>query len=687
MAEWTQLDEDVTLDEFSNAPLEKRLEMLTKIATATKSLNDIMSAAMATEITYNNTIKEIEGRTEARRIKIQARQDKLKKERDNQSKKDQAKTDKELKALDEKLKKLQKQADLEKAIAGWKKEQADAEEERQNNLDDANAILNAGWKKAGIGNSLKASWTKWVGGKTGGAGVMQGIDNIIHGLGSLAKQLNSNIETVAGYKGKWDTRLLGTSGSNHSSISEAVRNGVGVTPYVKQASLMENINQAITSGIAYNIEQRAFLQTIKEEIADTFDAFDSNLLNIIRLQQEDSTGARLGMEASLNQYLNSHYQDTSYLNGTRASVTNAFSDAFALLSADKSIEMEYQAQKWLGSLYSVGMSNGTITGIAEALNKLASGDTSGTDSGLGRLLVMAASRSSGGNYSDMLKDGLDGSEMNELLKSMVEYLQVIAVESAGNNVVMNKYAEVFGLGVSDIKAAANLGKSIGDIAKSGKGYSGGSGLGSLRDLMSSIGSRMSMGQLMGNLKDNFNYSMAAGIADNPALYLTWTLAETLDGLAKGINIPTILGMGTGVGLNATVADLMRIGAMSGSIFTGIGGMLGGLGSIGKGVGGIYDNLGKTASASVVRGAGFGANNLESTSESMFNSDGGGAKDSAFGEVANQKAAADDEISEKVEEIKLMDIHTDITAIYELLNGVIQGGRIKVSELTFDNFGA
>ena len=65
---------------------------------------------------------------------------------------------------------------------------------------------------------------------------------------------------------------------------------------------MKNINKAVESGISYNVAQRAFLETIKDDIAKTFNAFDSTLLQIIRVQQADSTAARLGMEATLNQF-------------------------------------------------------------------------------------------------------------------------------------------------------------------------------------------------------------------------------------------------------------------------------------------------------------------------------------------------------------------------------------------------
>lgn len=124
-----------------------------------------------------------------------------------------------------------------------------------------------------------------------------------------------------------------------------VSKSVGMSPFVKQADIFKNLDAAIEKGIVYNIEQRAFLQTVSENIASTFNAFDSTLLQIIRVQQEDSTASRLGMEAALNQYLNSMYSSTEYLSNVSDQVTSALYEATSLLGAQSSIGFEYQVQK------------------------------------------------------------------------------------------------------------------------------------------------------------------------------------------------------------------------------------------------------------------------------------------------------------------------------------------------------
>lgn len=287
---------------------------------------------------------------------------------------------------------------------------------------------------------------------------------------------------------------------------------VGASPFVKQEDLMKNLASAIDAGIAFDVEQRAFLQTVKDDIASTFDAFDSTLLQIIRVQQSDSTAARLGMESALNQYLNNMFKSTEYLSTVSDSVTSALYSATSLLSSQQSIGFEYQVQKWLGSLYSVGMSSQAVSSIANALGNLASGNISDTSSGAGKLLVMSASRA-GLPYAELLTQGINDSDINSLMKAMVSYLQEIA---NSNKVVQSQYASIFGLNTADIVAARNLTGSINNISQYNLNYSG--AVNQLSHMGRTIGERLSLGEMMSNAASNFQYSIAEGIANSPAMY-------------------------------------------------------------------------------------------------------------------------------------------------------------------------
>ena len=465
----------------------------------------------------------------------------------------------------------------------------------------------------GFKKNIKEAADQYGGfGKALSVGLVKGLDKAVSALGNFAKGLNNTISSIAGYKTAWDTRLYG-SGRGHSGISDLVKNNLALSPFVKQQTVMERLNSAIGEGIAYNVEQRAFLAAISDSIATTFDAFDTTLKDLVRVQQADSTAYRLGMEASLNKYLNQMFETTEYLNNVSDTVTTNLYQATSLLDSSKAIDYEYQVQKWLGALYSVGMSSSAIGNISSALGQLLSGDISGTESGAGKLLVMAAANS-GVDYAKLLTDGINSSDINLLMESMVSYLQEIASD---NKVVQSQMAGIFGIQTADIRASKNLTGVVNDIFKAGQNYNSTSAMGMLSSMLSSVGSRMSMGAMLENLSDNFKYTLAEGIASNPALYGILSIGNLLDETVGGINIPSISVMGNMVDLEATVADLLRAGALGGSIMAGIGPLFSGLGELftGNGLIGAYNRFASTSASSVSiggRGLGIGSQTLDSS---------------------------------------------------------------------------
>ena len=409
---------------------------------------------------------------------------------------------------------------------------------------------------------------------------------------SRAKRMNENFnkamsaadglykqvaETFSKYQTAINTRLQG-SGSGFSSIQNSLLRNVGITPYLKTQTLLENLNSLVESGIAFNLEQRAFLQTVSDKVATTFDAANASLMRIVRLQQADSTASRLGMEAYLTRFLNGMFQNTEYLSDSFDDVTTAIVDATSQLDVQRGVEFEYQIQKWLGSLSSVGLSSTTVGNLASALGYLATGDVSGLESSsVQSLIVMAASRA-GLSYADMLTRQINTDETNKLLKSIVEYLQEIG--SSTNQVVKNQYASTFGVSVSDLTAALNLNrKAIDEIYKSNMTY--GNTIGELEYQMRQVTSRTAMADAINTVIENAQFSMFSNIADNPVTSALWRITDMIQEYTGGINIPAIFGMGTGLDLNTTVENLMKLGIM------GVG-SLGMIGDIISGVGNTVD---------------------------------------------------------------------------------------------------
>ena len=466
--------------------------------------------------------------------------------------------------------------------------------------------------------------------------------------------------------------------------TDIVRN-VGMNPLVKQADVVDNLKTLVGKGIAFNVEQRAFIDTISDKIANTFEAANGTLLKLVRIQQADTTAARLGMESALTAFLNNMYETTEYMTDAADAIRASIYEASALMGAAESTAFEYQVQKWMGSLYSAGFSN--TEGLAGALGKLAAGDISGIDNGgYGNLLIMAANRANL-SIAEILADGLDDSETNQLMKAMVEYLGEIYDETKNSKVVAQQFANVYGLTASDLKAAANLSRDTGNISRNNLSYGG--MLGQLALMASTAMIRTSTGEMMTNLFENLKYGISQNMAANPALYASYTIASMLDDTVGGIAIPSIgawaAGTGTEIDLETTVADLIRVGSLGAGLLGGIGTMMTGLGSYGGMLGSLAGfGIGSLLSPTkLVRGNGMNALSIfsgTSTSSSSFvgNSDSSDVQNKTIGDASESAEQTAEAKQDEQQDTKLSTVDEHVVQIYELLNSVINGlDSIKV----------
>ena len=331
----------------------------------------------------------------------------------------------------------------------------------------------------------------------------------------------------------------------------------------------------------------------------------------------------------------------------------------------------------MGSLYSVGFGN--TDGLSSALGKLAAGDISGiTDGGYGNLLIMAANEA-GISITDALEQGLDATKTNNLMEAMVDYLAKIYQDSQGSKVVAQQFANVYGLSASDLKAAAQLASSNKVVARNGLGYSG--MLQQLNNMANTMYQRVSVGGMMTNMFDNLKYSTAASLANNPALYATYTIASMLDDTVGGIAIPSVMAMGSGFDLETTVADLMRVGSLSVGLLEGVGKMLSGLGTGGGFSGsGMLKAFGVGSQPNIVtRGSGSG---LLTTTMSTLSESGTYMANSDSGDIQNKTMTdAEDSAGEKVkaaedesQDVTIKTVDEDVVKIYQLLEEVTTGTK-------------
>lgn len=420
--------------------------------------------------------------------------------------------------------------------------------------------------------------------------------------GDYQKAFNEASTILNDYQGSIDARLQG-SDKTFKDLSDTISSNLSISPYIKTTKVLEKLKEATEKGINYNLEQRTFLASLTDKIATTFDAFDSNLMRIIRLQQADSTASRLGMEASLTKLFNNMFEDSSYLSETADQVAGALVDAQSQMNNQGAAEFEYIVQKWLGALGSLGMGSDTLTQIATGLNYLATGDVTNlaSNNALQTMFAMAASNANL-EYSELLLDGLDANKTNQLLEGMITYLKEIA-DNSENQVVKAAYGDIFNMSHSDMRALSNLtAAEISTLAGNTMSY--GQMQTELNNQFNQLSARTSLATMLTNVYDNVMYGMASDMVNNPVTFAMTKMLNWMKETETDINIPFINAMGFGLDLNASVGDLMQMGLGITQAFSMTSNILSGLSS-----GGGLDLDNWNASETTKRGAGLNLSSL------------------------------------------------------------------------------
>ena len=464
------------------------------------------------------------------------------------------------------------------------------------------------WKQEegnNLGNFLSEK-VKAVGTELKNQLVDDAVKGVVNGLSSIADSVESAVDT---YISKQEAIVAHLSGSsdNFQNVSDKLQTLIS-TGLVKQTAVYDNVSKFVTQGIVSNVEQKAFLQTLADDIDATFNASDSTLVRLINLQKTDLTSNRLAIEYSLQEFLNQNYETSTYIKESFTSVSQSLIEMQSLMSAQTATETETVIQTYLGSLSSSGMSADTISSLASAINALGSGDTSNLGSGIANLVLMGAARS-GLDYADMLVNGLDQSKVSILLEGISDYLAEINT-SYSSNVVKSQLAKVYGVNVSDLVAATNFESSSAEGTVTSDIYT--ALLNDFDDLVPGV-------TKIQNLLDNFVQGMAVNIASSGkwlyaykvANFMSDTLGDALAGQSLEISP---FGLGTSLDLG----DLARA---SKALYL-VPSLLSGLSSIGNIINGngnsaswVYDSL-LNAETTTVKSAGAGLSTTGTTTSNV-----------------------------------------------------------------------
>lgn len=380
---------------------------------------------------------------------------------------------------------------------------------------------------------------------------------------TLSTKIDDAIQFTAENTGRTAARLQGIDES-FSDYQNKVSAAIGGNAYVSQKKVLENIVKFTDAGIVYNAEQRALIATLSDRMVTTFDAMDSTLTRLIRIQQADLTMSQLGAEATLTQFLNQKFGNTEYLgtsggSGLYDSVYAALIDASAVMDRNQATSYAFNAQKWLGSMYSVGVSDAAIQSIAEGLGYIATGNVSAlsSNSALQTLFAMSA-KNAGLSYSSLLTSGANADDINKLLKAMMEYLQDIS-ENTSNQVTRNAFSQLLNISMADLQAIRNLNSTdIADIYNTTTNYE--SSIAEARNQFSEIKNRTTLSEAVNNILDNVQWNIGMDIADTDESLIGWEIQKMITKVRDAIGIQgTISNWLTGIAAAGTLFSLISSG--------------------------------------------------------------------------------------------------------------------------------
>lgn len=390
--------------------------------------------------------------------------------------------------------------------------------------------------------------------------ILESVRSTVASIGSsIINLVDRNIGIYSQYMGKVTARLQSldaTTGKSFDTVVDKIST-LGTSPYISQKELYANIDKLSSEGISYNLEERAFLATLSDKIVNSFDVGNSTLTRLIRLYQEDFTQAMLGSEAWLTQLFNTMYEDTSYLKNIDDNILSALTDVMATLDRSDALEFQYNIQKWLGSLYEVGVSGDTLLGIASAINALGTGNAQAFESSNSSTLLNLAIARSDYSLADILTKGLTGEAVNDILKSVVELLFDIK-ENTSNQATLNAYANVMGVSLSDIRGFYNLHNDITELYNQTMDIQTAENE-VTNQLTEIIQNRTTMQEKIDTALDNFGVTIGMNIADSTAQYLSWIIGKSL--VSIGSHIPGMVGTGASLAGYASLFGVMGSGAI------------------------------------------------------------------------------------------------------------------------------
>lgn len=274
------------------------------------------------------------------------------------------------------------------------------------------------------------------------------VSAISSSMSGITEQFRSLLVEYTNQQQKLSYSLI-NSGMTYDTVRNAL-SVLGTNAFIRQQDVYSKLTSLVSSGITMNAAQRAYLETAADQVGLQFSTNTDTLNRLIQIYETDISESRLAQMAGLRDFLEQNYKNSQYIYNGFNQVSDALLQMQSWMETGMAMATEKTIQGYLGAFASAGGSN--VSGLAAALNQIGSGDFN-LDSGMQNLMVMAASRA-GLSYADILTGGLNANSSDALLNAMFSY--IASMGGTGSNVATNAMARLFGVSMSDIRAAQGM---------------------------------------------------------------------------------------------------------------------------------------------------------------------------------------------------------------------------------------
>lgn len=384
-------------------------------------------------------------------------------------------------------------------------------------------------------------------------------DNFGSAISDAAAGLHSTLSkhldgTINSYVDNYQTMMASLVGSKSDweKITDNLNNALSASSLIKQQDVYKSLTELVKAGISGNVEQRAFLETLSNDLNLLLDTHTGSLARLIRLQNASIAENRIAIQYSLREFLNENYATSEYIKNAYTKVAESITELQAINTTSDAASMESVLQTWLGSYYSAGVSDNTISNLASAINALGTGDIANINSNISKLVMMGAARSNE-SYGSLLINGLTAENISSIMSGITSYAQGIT----GNNVVRAQWANMFGLTLSDLEALKKVGFAEGAASVSSN----------INEIFKDYSTLVPKSVGLKNIFENAMFTTGTNIASNDALYATYLVTDILeksgignmlDAYGKNISSMGLKKTGAGISLAGTAINYSKL---------------------------------------------------------------------------------------------------------------------------------